>query len=187
MRLVETGQMQEVIMAVTARNSRTSDEPIGARMLRGVLGGAVSGLIFMLVTMWFADSLGDSPSGPLMMISTIVKGEAAMANGTADPAVGWLVHGALSVVFGILFALVAPLFRTNGTVALAGIVYGALLYVLNFLVLAPIAFPIFKMANQPFELAIHIVFGALLSLAFFGSGVRASEPVIALNTAASRS
>ncbi len=169
-------------MAVAARDSRATDEPIGGRILRGVLGGALSGLIFMLVTMWFADSVGD-PSSPLMMISTIVKGgEAAMANGTADPTVGWLVHGVLSIVFGIVFALVVPLFRTNGTVALAGIVYGALLYVLNFLVIAPLAFPIFEMANQPFELTVHIVFGALLSFAFFGSGVRASEPVIALNT-----
>lgn len=182
MRLVTLGRMQEVIMAVAARNSRATDEPIGGRILRGVFGGALSGLIFMLVTMWFADSVGDPSGGPLMMISTIVKGEAAMANGTADPTVGWLVHGALSIVFGIVFALMVPLFRTNGTVALAGIVYGALLYVINFLVIAPLAFPIFEMANQPFELTVHIVFGVLLSLAFFGSGVRASEPVIALNT-----
>jgi hypothetical protein len=169
-------------MAVAAARSRATDEPVRGRIVRGAIGGAFSGLIFILVTMWFADSVGDPAEGPLMMISTIVKGEAAMAQGTADPTIGWLVHGVLSVLFGVLFALVVPAFRTNGTVALAGIVYGGLLYVLNFLVIAPLAFPIFEMANQPFELTIHVVYGALLSLAFFGSGVRASEPVIALNT-----
>jgi hypothetical protein len=168
-------------MTIAATAEGTRDEAVGSKILRGTIGGAAAGAIFIFVTMWFADSVGDPSTGPLMMISTIVKGEAAMANGTADPTLGWIVHGALSVLFGIAFAFVTPLFRTNGTVALAGIVYGALLYVVNFLVIAPIVFPIFQMANQPFELAIHIVFGALLALAFFGSGVRASEPVIALN------
>ncbi len=62
--------------------------------------------------------------------------------------------------------------------ALAGTIYGALLYVVNFLVIAPLAFPIFEMANQPFELVVHVVFGTVLSLAFFGSdrvAVRASS------------
>lgn len=172
-------------MAVATAASGVRDEAVGARILRGAIGGALAGAVFMFVTMWFADSVGDPSAGPLMMISTIVKGEAAMANGTADPTIGWIVHGAMSIAFGIVFAFIAPLFRTNGTVALAGIIYGALLYVVNFLVIAPIAFPVFKMANQPFEFAIHVVFGALLALAFFGSGVRASEPVIALTKPAS--
>jgi uncharacterized protein YacL len=171
-------------MASTATATGTTDETVGSRILRGAIGGGAAGAVFILVTMWFADSVGDPSTGPLMMISTIVKGEAAMANGTADPTLGWIVHGVLSILFGIAFAFVTPLFRTNGTVALVGIVYGALLYVVNFLVIAPIAFPIFQMANQPFELAIHIVFGALLALAFFGSGVRSSEPVLALNRSA---
>jgi len=171
-------------MASTATATGTTDETVGSRILRGAIGGGAAGAVFILVTMWFADSVGDPSNGPLMMISTIVKGEAAMANGTADPTLGWIVHGVLSILFGIAFAFVTPMFRTNGTVALVGIVYGALLYVVNFLVIAPIAFPIFQMANQPFELAIHIVFGALLALAFFGSGVRSSEPVLALNRSA---
>ena len=123
-------------MRIAATASGTRDEAVGSRILRGTIGGAAAGAVFMFVTMWFADSVGDPSTGPLMMISTIVKGEAAMANGTADPTLGWIIHGAISVMFGVAFAFVAPLFRTNGTVALAGIVYGALLYVLNFLVIA---------------------------------------------------
>jgi uncharacterized membrane protein YagU involved in acid resistance len=130
--------------------------------------------------MWFARSLGDPSNGPLMMISTIVKGDEAMEAGTASAGVGWAVHGALSIAFGVAFGLVTPWLKTNGTVALAGIIYGALLYVLNFLVLAPLAFPVLEMANQPFELAVHVVFGAILALAFFGSGVRRNEAPIAI-------
>jgi uncharacterized membrane protein YagU involved in acid resistance len=87
---------------------------------------------------------------------------------------------ALSALFGMVFALAVPRFRTNGTVALAGTVYGLLLYVLNFLVLTPLVFTTFRMANQPFEVVAHLVFGTLLSFAFFGSGVRRGEPAVAI-------
>jgi hypothetical protein len=55
-----------------------------------------------------------------------------------------------------------------------------LLYVVNFLVLTPLWFPTFKAANQPFEVFAHMVFGTLLSFAFFGSGVRRGERALAI-------
>ena len=42
----------------------------------------------------------------------------------------------------------------------------------NFLVLAALAFTTFRMANQPFEVFAHLAFGTLLSFAFFESGAR---------------
>lgn len=134
--------------------------------------------------MWFASTLGDPANGPLMMISTLIKGEGAMAAGTASPSLGMLVHLVLSAVFGIAFAVVAPSFRTNGTIAIAGTIYGGLLYVVNFLVVTPLAFPIFQNANQPFEVVVHLLFGLVLSLGFFGSGVRAEESVVSLRRVA---
>jgi hypothetical protein len=47
-------------------------------------------------------------------------------------------------------------------------------------VLARLFFTTFKMANQPFEVLVHIVFGLLLSLFFFSSGVRRDEPPLAI-------
>ena len=41
-------------------------------------------------------------------------------------------------------------------------------------------FTTFRMANQPFEVVAHLVFGTLLSFAFFGSGVRRGEPTVAI-------
>ena len=163
--------------AVAAPTARAEDLP--KRILRGAIGGLVAGGAFIAATMWFASSLGDPADAPLMMISTIVQGEAAMKAGTANPALGLLVHAVLSAAFGVAFALIAPRFATNGTVALAGTIYGALLYVVNFLVIAPLAFPIFEMANQPFELVVHVLFGTLLSLAFFGSDARRGEGGVA--------
>jgi hypothetical protein len=80
----------------------------------------------------------------------------------------------------MLFALAVPRLRTNGTIALAGTLYGALLYVVNFLLLAPLAFTVFRDANQPFELFAHVVFGTLLGFAFFSSGARRGEPVVSI-------
>ena len=157
-----------------------TEEPLGRRLVRGAVGGVVAGLVFAAVTMWFAHSTGGKAEMPLRMISTIVKGDQAMAAGTTSVALGAVVHLALSALFGMVFALAVPRFRTNGTVALAGTAYGLLLYVVNFLVLTPLVFTTFRMANQPFEVFAHLVFGTLLSFAFFGSGLRRGEPALAI-------
>jgi hypothetical protein len=157
-----------------------TEEPLGRRLVRGAVGGVAAGLVFAAVTMWFAHSTGGKAEMPLRMISTIVEGDQAMAAGTTSLALGVAVHMVLSALFGMAFALAVPWFRTNGTVALAGTAYGLLLYVVNFLVLTPLVFTTFGMANQPFEVFAHLVFGTLLSFAFFGSGVRRGEPVLAI-------
>lgn len=168
-------------MAGTSRQAR---EALPGRLLRGVIGGVVAGMVFAGVTMWFAQSTGGSAGMPLHMISTVVQGDEAMEAGRTNPALGAVVHLLLSALFGIVFALAVPRFRTNGTVAIAGTLYGLLLYVANFVILAPLAFPAFRGANQPFEFFAHVVFGTLLSFAFFGSGARRGEPVFALGDSA---
>jgi uncharacterized membrane protein YagU involved in acid resistance len=169
-------------MAVVATTSGQA-ERVAARLLRGAVGGILAGMVFAAVTMWFADSTGGKVTMPLHMISTIVKGDKAMAAGTTSVGLGLLVHLVLSALFGVLFALAVPRLRSNGTVALAGTLYGVVLYVVNFLVLAPLAFTVFQNANQPFELFAHMVFGTLLSFAFFSSGARRGEPVLAIHRA----
>lgn len=166
-------------MAVVAQD-RTGTSELTGRLARGLIGGLISGTLFMLVTMWFAASTGGEAKGPLLMISTIVLGKGAMEAGTASVGVGLAVHGVLSAAFGALFAMVVSAFRTNGTLLLAGTAYGALLYLVNFKIFAPLAFPVLKMANQPFEVVVHIVFGTLLAVAFLSSDTRRGEPVIAL-------
>ncbi|MDP4510534.1 hypothetical protein [Nonomuraea turcica] len=160
-------------------------EPVAGRLVRGVIGGVVSGMIFAGVTMWFAST---QPPGkaemPLHMIASIVQGgKQAIMAGQTSIWVGLTVHLVLSAAFGIVFALIAPMLRTNGTAALVGTVYGALLYVVNFLLLSPLLFPVFGDANQPFELFAHVVFGTVLAFFFYGSGVRRSEGFLAIGSA----
>ena len=166
-------------MAVLAQDRTLSDDVAG-RLVRGVVGGIFAGAVFIAITMWFAQSMGDPAKGPLLMISTIMFGKDAMATGEASVGVGLAVHAVLSALFGVVFAVVAPVFRTNGTVLVAGTAYGALLYLINFKVFAPLAFPVLEMANQPFELVVHVVFGTLLAAVFLSSDARRGEPVFAL-------
>jgi uncharacterized membrane protein YagU involved in acid resistance len=163
--------------AITQTQQRLSGD-----LVRGAVGGLVAGVIFAVATMWFTTSIDMPARTPLLMISTIVLGDDAMTNGDANSAVGWVVHLALSIAFGIVFALIARRMRTNGEVALAGFVYGGLLYVLNFQILARVAFETFKMANQPFEVVVHLVFGVLLGFAFYNSGQRRRERLFGLGT-----
>jgi uncharacterized membrane protein YagU involved in acid resistance len=164
------------------------DEVLPARLARGAVGGVVSGAVFIAVTMWFATTMpGGKAEMPLRMISTIVKGSDAMKEGTTSAGLGLVVHVILSALFGVVFALAVPYLRTNGTVALAGTIYGGLLYVVNFLVLAPLFFTVFKTANKPFELFAHLVFGTVLSLAFYGAGVRRHEGLLSVGAPAGAS
>ena len=160
---------------------RTVGSGISERLARGVFGGLAAGALFIAATMWFAQSTGSPAKGPLLMISTIVLGADAMDTGQASVGMGLAVHAVLSALFGIVFGLVVGAFRTNGTVLIAGTGYGVLLYLVNFKVMAPLAFPVLEMANQPFELVVHIVFGTLLAMAFLSSDSRRGEPILALS------
>ncbi len=135
-------------------------------LARGVAGGIVVGALFLAANMWFATSMGDPAKGPLLMMSTIVKGDEAMMAGTASVGVGLAVHLALSALFGVVFAVLASFLKSAGALALAGVAFGAGLYLLNFKVFAPTLFTTFEMANQPFELVAHVAFGVLLAVAF---------------------
>lgn len=161
------------------RHEVADSEAVPKRLLRGAIGGFLAGLVFIGVTMWFVTTLGNAAEGPLRLISTLVLGREAMPAGETNVALGAVVHVVLSILFGATFGLVAPMFRTNGTVALAGGAFGALLYVVNFQVLGRLFFEQFlEGPNQPFEVVVHVVFGHLLAVAFYSSGVRRNEPFI---------
>ncbi|WP_291383505.1 hypothetical protein [Demequina sp.] len=135
---------------------------------RGVIGGAVAGAVFGALNMWFAHSQGMPTDTPLKMIATIVQGENAMADGTASPALGLVVHMVLSMMFGLILALLVLRMRSDALRSLVGLLFGAALYLVNFLVMAPLAYGVFEDANQPLELATHIVFGSVAVVFLMG-------------------
>lgn len=132
--------------------------------VRGAVGGVVAGAVFGAATMWYASSTGVPADMPLRMIATIVQGEDALAGGTASPVLGAAVHMVLSVAFGVVLGLAANRLRRDAARAALGVAYGVALYLVNFLLVAPVAFPVFRDANQPFELVVHVVFGAVAVL-----------------------
>jgi uncharacterized membrane protein YagU involved in acid resistance len=159
---------------LTAGRSRRTLASI-AILARGAIGGLATGLVFAGATMWFVTSVGMPARTPLLMISTLVKGSGAMINGTANASLGLIIHMVLSMAFGVGFAVLAARLPSNGSLVLAGLGYGGLLYLLNFQILARAAFHVFSGANQPFEVVLHLVFGVLLALAFFNAGPRRGE------------
>ena len=140
--------------------------PLVPNLARGAAGGLLSGAAFIAATMWFVSSLDMPARGPLRAISTIVLGNGALDDGSANAAVGLIVHAVLSVAYGVAFGVVVSRIRSDGVVALLGALFGAALFVVNFLVLAPLQFTPFEGANKPFELVVHVMFGSLLALAF---------------------
>ncbi len=166
----------------------TRAEPLQGRLVRGALGGVVAGLVFAFVTMWFADSMPmGAPGDPLRLISTVVEGKSALMSGAADVGTGWAVHLAISAIYGMVFALAVPWLRTTGLLGVAGGVYGAALFVVNFLVIAEVWLDQFQMPNKPFELAIHLVFGFLLAAAFAEFGARRLQTQSTASSDAERS
>lgn len=119
----------------------------------------------------------------MRLIHSLITGPDALMSGDVEPWLGFVVHSVLAAVFGMTFALVVPLFRSNGTVALAGGLFGLALYLVNFQLIARFFVERFlENPNQPFELVVHVVFGHLLALAFYSSGTRRDEPVLDLAT-----
>jgi uncharacterized membrane protein YagU involved in acid resistance len=108
-----------------------------------IVAGVIAGLVFAVFEMITA-ALMMGPQAifmPLRMIGAIVLGAAALDPSyslvTAATA-GVVVHMVLSVVFALLFALVAPSGASTTVLILSGIAFGTGLWLVNFYVIAPV-------------------------------------------------
>lgn len=123
----------------------TSAIDLGRAVKHGMIGGILAGLVFPMFEMAMAAIQGQNPLGPLRMIGGIAVGEQAL-----DPnfsiliagAAGMAVHMVLSVVYGLVFGAAATLLpalvASLGVAAIAGAVWGTILWVVNFYVVAPV-------------------------------------------------
>ncbi len=158
-------------------------------LVRGGLAGLFSGFVFLVANMGWAVHQGKPAAAPLAAISTIFHAQdmpkPVMAGpfGSDNLIVGLITHTMLTMIFGIVFALIAVMFLQRRRVALlagAGLAYGLVLYVVNFQILGRIFFPWFTNAmgpSQGFEIFIHAIFGLLLVPFFLGAVIRARGPV----------
>lgn len=125
-------------------------------LLHGIVGGIIAGLVFAVADMIMAVVVMGAPFyAPLQMIGAIVLGPQTMepTYPLAQAAVVAIVlHMVLSALYGVIFVYLLALGRQLGASTPALLVYGSLfglaLWVANFLIIAPIAFPWFAMVNQ---------------------------------------
>lgn len=130
-------------MATTEMRARPD---VGAWVRHGAIGGVIAGIVFALFEMLMAALLKGNFFGPLRMISGIVLGkQALMPDYSLATAVivGIMVHMVLAIVFGVVFALLVayvPALTQSATVLLVSAgVYGLVLWLVNFYVIAPLA------------------------------------------------
>ncbi len=140
----------------------------GAGLKAGALAGLIAGAVFMMMEMGLVAMAGDSPWGPPRMIAAIVMGEGVLPPpATFDLMIlmaAMAVHFMLSIVIGVVFALVARRFGLVMAVV-AGAVVGLGLYVVNFYGFTAI-FPWFAMARNMISIVSHIAFGVVLGLSY---------------------
>lgn len=139
-------------------------------VISGLLIGIVAGIVFATFEMIVAALMGMGFFAPLRMISAIVLGEQAL-----DPSyslgaatiVGLIVHMILSAIYGLIYGLAVSawsLLRQGAWLVLVGSLYGLLLWLVNFYVIAPIAFPWFGMADPVVQFIAHAFFGTAVGL-----------------------
>ncbi len=167
---------------MTARNATT---PATSRKIftHGIVGGVIAGIIFAMAEMLGGRFVLDNPLFmPLKMIASVPLGDKPGTIGleTAIP-VGLVTHLFFSALFGLVFALVAEniaaLRRSALAMAASASVYGTLLWLVNFYVIAPaLGRNWFTTTSAPAQFIFHtFFFGTVLGL-YLASALPAAEP-----------
>ncbi len=149
----------------------------GSWVFTGAVMGIVAGIAFAMFEMIVAQIMGDGFFMPLRMIGAIVLGQGALEPSytLATAAIaGVVVHMVLSAIYGAVFGAVASavgVLRANrGVLVGVATVFGLLLWLVNFYVIAPMLFPWFLMANPVVQFAAHTFFyGTALGLLLGGA------------------
>lgn len=154
----------------------TARPDVGRLIWLGIVGGIIAGLVFAMFEMLAAAVLGLPFVMPLRMIGAIGIGPEAL--NPAYPlvtaiAIGVAIHMILSAVFGAVFGLIVaavPQLMENATnLILSATIYGFLLWVVNFLIIAGVLgiFPWFTQANTVVQIIAHaFFFGSVLGFYF---------------------
>jgi uncharacterized membrane protein YagU involved in acid resistance len=111
---------------------------------QGIIGGVIAGITFVLAEMIGSAVVAGNPFiMPLKAMASVPIGTPPpeIPTGTAIP-VGLIFHMLLSIVLGIIFALivtnVAALRSSPTVLVIAASVYGIIVWLVNFYILAPL-------------------------------------------------
>jgi len=135
----------------------------------GAWAGVIAGLAFLMLEMvlvWMAR--GQSPWGPPHMMAAMVLGKEVLPPpGTWAPfdlkimMTAMMIHFPVSIVYGLIGAWLVHRFDWTGALMI-GAALGLAIYIVNFYMVAPVAFPWFVMGRNWIGAFSHIMFGAIL-------------------------
>ncbi|MDQ6908966.1 MAG: hypothetical protein M3176_19270 [Chloroflexota bacterium] len=151
---------------------RTDQETPVWAVKQGIIGGIVAGIIFAIAEMIGGSVIDGNPFFmPLKAFASLPLGKKppTIAWATAIP-VGVISHLVLAIIYGVIFALIVaylPMLRDSPVmIVIAASLYGFLLWLINFFVLAgAIGRPWFKMLPKGEQFVYHTFFyGTVLGL-----------------------
>ncbi|MBI4319476.1 MAG: hypothetical protein HY675_13390 [Chloroflexi bacterium] len=124
-------------------------------LVHGIIGGIVAGIVFAIFEMAAAATMGLSFFDPVRLIASLAIGTQALSPAfplATAVITGLVVHLVLSAVYGVIFvyllALTNQISTSVGLLLLFGTIFGLALWVVNFLIIAPIFWPQFTMVDQ---------------------------------------
>jgi uncharacterized membrane protein YagU involved in acid resistance len=132
-------------------------------LTQGAIAGIVAGLVFAAFEMMASAFMMGAEAFfmPLRMIGAIVLGPEALdpsyALVTAGIA-GVMVHMMLSVIYGVIFGEIATILRGPAAFIGAGGIFGFALWLVNFYLIAPFAFPWFLDSSPLVQFVGHTFF-----------------------------
>jgi hypothetical protein len=143
--------------------------------LAGIAGGLIAGAVMAAGITILAPYRGYGEfTSPARLTAATIQGRDALDGGVSTVALGGLVHFALSIVYGVIFALLVvalgltryDVFTRAGMLLGAGAPYGSLTFGVNYLALLPL---INRQMREQLPLvdfgALHALFGILLGYA----------------------
>jgi hypothetical protein len=134
----------------------------------GVIAGIVAGIVFAAYEMLVSALMTGAGAFfmPLRMIGAIALGPEALDPGyslTAAGLAGLLVHVVLAVIYGAIFGELSTVLRGPAAFVAAGSLFGFVLWLVNFYLIAPTVFPWFLESSPLVQFIGHtFFFGSVL-------------------------
>jgi hypothetical protein len=148
----------------TYNEPRHAKEIVGAGAITGLLGG----LVLVVAAAVTGAIIGVPPADFARGISAVFRGDAAMAGAGGDVLLGLVVHFAVAVATGVLFAWLIGRATSDGKALVGALVYSLAVWAIMLYVVARAAAPQFVTITEAAPwwawLVSHLLYGVPLAL-----------------------
>lgn len=130
----------------------------------------IAGIVFLILELALVAASGGSIWGPPRMIGAIALGKDVLPPPETFHLTSFVaaivVHFGLSIIYGVIFALVADRAAwTHGVASMVGLMFGLAIYAVNFYGMTAF-FPWFAMARNGISIFAHAMFGLALGYSY---------------------